>query len=387
MVRDCKKMKINFTLWSTGLAGGVRAIFEIANGLAERGYSVSITALGGDHSWFPLKVEINYVEPPKIFKILNPIIRFKYKRAIRYLDIRALLRKLKLGFEPDFIKVLSEAIPDCDINVATWFPTSFAVYRSGKGIPFYFFQDYEEQLDGNRYLINMLKESLYLPLNIITGSQWLKDWVKQNYGKDAIVSGYGINHNVFYPRPKILDNIGGVKVMGIFRGVKYKGDEDLINALNIVSEKIPNITLIMVGNKSNLLKIAGKKDIKFNYIFFENPTDDKLAELYSSVDLFVFASHIEGFGLPPLEAMACGCPVVTTDCLGVRDFVIDSENALLVPPKNPEALADGIIRVLTNEKLKEKLRKKGLETAKNFSWTKVCDIFEKAFLSSIEVLK
>lgn len=386
-MRDCKKMKINFTLWSTGLAGGVRAIFEIANGLAERGYSVSITALGGDHSWFPLKVEINYVEPPKIFKILNPIIRFKYKRAIRYLDIRALLRKLKLGFEPDFIKVLSEAIPDCDINVATWFPTSFAVYRSGKGIPFYFFQDYEEQLDGNRYLINMLKESLYLPLNIITGSQWLKDWVKQNYGKDAIVSGYGINHNVFYPRPKILDNIGGVKVMGIFRGVKYKGDEDLINALNIVSEKIPNITLIMVGNKSNLLKIAGKKDIKFNYIFFENPTDDKLAELYSSVDLFVFASHIEGFGLPPLEAMACGCPVVTTDCLGVRDFVIDSENALLVPPKNPEALADGIIRVLTNEKLKEKLRKKGLETAKNFSWTKVCDIFEKAFLSSIEVLK
>jgi glycosyltransferase involved in cell wall biosynthesis len=378
-------MKINFTLWSTGLAGGVRAIFEIANGLTERGYSVSITALGGDHSWFPLKVEINYVEPPKIFKILNPIIRFKYKRAIRYLDIGALLRKLKLGFEPDFIKVLSEAIPDCDINVATWFPTSFAVYRSGKGIPFYFFQDYEEQLGGNRYLINMLKESLYLPLNIITGSQWLKDWVKQNYGKDAIVSGYGINHNVFYPRPKILDNIGGVKVMGIFRGVEYKGDEDLINALNIVSEKIPNITLIMVGNKSNLLKIA--KDIKFNYIFFENPTDDKLAELYSSVDLFVFASHIEGFGLPPLEAMACGCPVVTTDCLGVRDFVIDSENALLVSPRNPKALADGIIRVLTNEKLKEKLRKKGLETAKNFSWTKVCDIFEKAFLSSIEVLK
>ena len=44
-----------------------------------------------------------------------------------------------MGFEPDFIKVLSEAIPDCDINVATWFPTSFAVYRSGKGIPFYFF--------------------------------------------------------------------------------------------------------------------------------------------------------------------------------------------------------------------------------------------------------
>ena len=353
-------MKINFTLWSTGLAGGVRAIFEIANRLAERGHFVTITALGGDHSWFPLKVEVNYVEPSKVFKVLfkvlNPIVRLRYKRYLKYLDIGALLKKLKVGFQPDFIKVLSEAIPDCDINVATWFPTSFAVYRSGKGIPFYFLQDYEEQLGGNRYLINMFKESLYLPMNIITGSQWLKDWVKQNYGKDAIVSGYGIDHDVFYPRPKILDNIGGVKVMGIFRGLKYKGDEDLINALSIASEKIPNITLVMIGNKNTLLKIVREKNIRFNYVFFENPTDDKMAQLYSSVDLFVFASHVEGFGLPPLEAMACGTPVVTTDCLGVRDFVIDSENAILVPPKNPKALADGIIKILTDEKLREKLR-------------------------------
>jgi glycosyltransferase involved in cell wall biosynthesis len=376
-------MKINFTLWSTGLAGGVRAIFEIANRLAERGHFVTITALGGDHSWFPLKVEVNYVEPSKVFKVLfkvlNPIVRLRYKRYLKYLDIGALLKKLKVGFQPDFIKVLSEAIPDCDINVATWFPTSFAVYRSGKGIPFYFLQDYEEQLGGNRYLINMFKESLYLPMNIITGSQWLKDWVKQNYGKDAIVSGYGIDHDVFYPRPKILDNIGGVKVMGIFRGLKYKGDEDLINALSIASEKIPNITLVMIGNKNTLLKIVREKNIRFNYVFFENPTDDKMAQLYSSVDLFVFASHVEGFGLPPLEAMACGTPVVTTDCLGVRDFVIDSENAILVPPKNPKALADGIIKILTDEKLREK----GLETAKNFSWDKVVDKFEKAFLNSM----
>ncbi|MGC8979169.1 glycosyltransferase family 4 protein [Caldisericum sp.] len=380
-------MKINFTLWSTGLAGGVRAIFEIANRLAERGHFVTITALGGDHSWFPLKVEVNYVEPSKVFKVLfkvlNPIVRLRYKRYLKYLDIGALLKKLKVGFQPDFIKVLSEAIPDCDINVATWFPTSFAVYRSGKGIPFYFLQDYEEQLGGNRYLINMFKESLYLPMNIITGSQWLKDWVKQNYGKDAIVSGYGIDHDVFYPRPKILDNIGGVKVMGIFRGLKYKGDEDLINALSIASEKIPNITLVMIGNKNTLLKIVREKNIRFNYVFFENPTDDKMAQLYSSVDLFVFASHVEGFGLPPLEAMACGTPVVTTDCLGVRDFVIDSENAILVPPKNPKALADGIIKILTDEKLREKLREKGLETAKNFSWDKVVDKFEKAFLNSM----
>lgn len=233
----------------------------------------------------------------------------------------------------------------------------------------------------------MFKESLCLPLNIITGSQWLKDWVKQNYGKDAIVSGYGIDHNVFYPRPRILDDIDGIKVAGIFRGLEYKGDEDLINALNIVSEKIPDITLIAIGNKNILEKIIRGKNNKFNYVFFENPTDDKLAQLYSSVDLFVFASHIEGFGLPPLEAMACGTPVVTTDCLGVRDFVIDSENAILVPPKDPKTLADGIIKILTDEKLVEKLKENGFRTAKKFSWNKVIDIFERAFSDHIEVLK
>lgn len=382
-------MKINFTSWSTGLSGGNRAIFEIANGLANRGHSVTITALGGNHSWFPLEVKVNYVEPPKVFKILNPVFRLKYQRVIRYLDISAILKKLKMGFEPDFIKVLSEATPDCDINVATWFPTSFAVYRSGKGIPFYFFQDFEELAKcGGDYYFKMFKESLCLPLNIITGSQWLKDWVKQNYGKDAIVSGYGIDHNVFYPRPRILDDIDGIKVAGIFRGLEYKGDEDLINALNIVSEKIPDITLVAIGNKNILEKIIRGKNNKFNYVFFENPTDDKLAQLYSSVDLFVFASHIEGFGLPPLEAMACGTPVVTTDCLGVRDFVIDSENAILVPPKDPRTLADGIIKILTDrEKLVEKLKENGFRTAKKFSWNKVIDIFERAFSDHIEVLK
>ncbi len=109
-----------------------------------------------------------------------------------------------------------------------------------------------------------------------------------------------------------------------------------------------------------------------------------LAELYSSSDLFVFASHIEGYGLPPLEAMACGTPVITTDCKGVKDFVVDGENSLLIPPKQPDVIAKSIIKLYNDSDLADKLIENGLETSQKFTWERVVDVFEKAFNDVLE---
>jgi len=373
-------MKINFTLYSTYMTGGVRAIFEVANGLSKRGHEVIITSLEGDHAWFPLKASVIYVEKPNFIKILNPLKQIKSRESLRYSSISPVLEQMKMGFEADLIKPLTEAIPDCDINIATWFLTSFAVYRSGKGKQFYFFMDFDELAEKHgHYYHQLFKESLYLPLNIITISSWLKEWINDTYGKNAIVAGVGIEHNIFYPRPGMLKHITGYKVMGIFRGFDYKGDTDLINALNIAALEIPELKPIIVCSKDTLNGLKEKNKIKFDYSFFESPSDDKLAELYSSSDLFVFASHIEGYGLPPLEAMACGTPVVTTDCRGVKDFVDDEENAILVPPKQPESIAKSIIKLYNNPDIADNLKKNGLKTAENFTWERVVDVFEKAF--------
>ena len=373
-------MKINFTLYSTYMTGGVRAIFEVANGLSKRGHEVIITSLEGDHAWFPLKASVIYVEKPNFIKILNPLKQIKSRESLRYSSISPVLEQMKMGFEADLIKPLTEAIPDCDINIATWFLTSFAVYRSGKGKQFYFFMDFDELAEKHgHYYHQLFKESLYLPLNIITISSWLKEWINDTYGKNAIVAGVGIEHNIFYPRPGMLKHITGYKVMGIFRGFDYKGDTDLINALNIAALEIPELKPIIVCSKDTLNGLKEKNEIKFDYSFFESPSDDKLAELYSSSDLFVFASHIEGYGLPPLEAMACGTPVVTTDCRGVKDFVDDEENAILVPPKQPESIAKSIIKLYNNPDIADNLKKNGLKTAENFTWERVVDVFEKAF--------
>ena len=68
-------MKINFTLWRTSITGGVRVLFEVARGLAERGYEITITAIGGDHTWFsfPENVEINYVKTRRVAKLFFPL--------------------------------------------------------------------------------------------------------------------------------------------------------------------------------------------------------------------------------------------------------------------------------------------------------------------------
>jgi glycosyltransferase involved in cell wall biosynthesis len=82
--------------------------------------------------------------------------------------------------------------------------------------------------------------------------------------------------------------------------------------------------------------------------------------------VFVFPSLYEGFGLPPLEAMASGTPVVTSNVSSMPE--VAGGAALLVDPYDPGAIADGICQVLTDEALRRDLRQKGLARARQFSW-------------------
>ncbi len=93
---------------------------------------------------------------------------------------------------------------------------------------------------------------------------------------------------------------------------------------------------------------------------------ETLAVLYRLADVFVFPSLYEGFGLPPLEAMASGAPVVTSNVSSLPEVVGDA--ALLVDPYDPDAIADGMRRVLTDEDLRATLRTRGFEQAQRYSW-------------------
>lgn len=90
---------------------------------------------------------------------------------------------------------------------------------------------------------------------------------------------------------------------------------------------------------------------------------------YNAAEVFVYPSLYEGFGLPPLEAMACGTPVIVSRAASLPEVVGDG--GLLVDPTNPEAIAEALSRLLANPQEREKLREKGLQRAKMFSWERM----------------
>ena len=99
----------------------------------------------------------------------------------------------------------------------------------------------------------------------------------------------------------------------------------------------------------------------FGFVPFET-----LAALYRLAGLFVFPSLYEGFGLPPLEAMACGTPVVTSNVSSLPEVVGDG--ALLIDPYDPDSIADGMRQVLTDEGLRQALRARGFAQVRRYSW-------------------
>ncbi len=103
--------------------------------------------------------------------------------------------------------------------------------------------------------------------------------------------------------------------------------------------------------------------------FLGRVSDLELLTLYSMADIFAFPSFFEGFGIPPLEAMACGAPIITSDTSSLPEVVGDA--AILVNPHDVNALSQAITRLIDNEGLREELRQKGFQRIQNFRWPQI----------------
>ena len=110
--------------------------------------------------------------------------------------------------------------------------------------------------------------------------------------------------------------------------------------------------------------------------------DVDLAAIYSGAALFLYPSLYEGFGLPPLEAMQCGTPVVTSNVSSLPEVVDDA--AIMVDPTSVDEIAGAISRVLDDPSLRQELSEKGLRRAAGFSWRKTAEIVVKRFFETIE---
>lgn len=150
-----------------------------------------------------------------------------------------------------------------------------------------------------------------------------------------------------------------------------KGLKTLLNAhqLLISNYQLPNLNLVLVGSpgfgyQENKLLISNLKSNLHQLGYLKDENDR--AVLYSAAEAFVFPSLYEGFGIPVLEAMACGCPVVASDIEPLKE--VGGESAVFFKVNQPDDLAQKVTEVLQNNELRQKMIITGLERVKKFSW-------------------
>jgi len=159
----------------------------------------------------------------------------------------------------------------------------------------------------------------------------------------------------------------------------------LMEALRAISAQEPETKLVLVGGKGWLyediftnverLGLAGK------VIFPGYIAEADLPAVYNLAAVFAYPSLYEGFGIPPLEAMACGVPVVSSNSSSLPEVVGDV--ALLVEPTDSDALAAALLRALSDQSLRQVLRQRGFERVRQFSWPAAAEKLLKAYLSLV----
>ncbi|MBU1626158.1 glycosyltransferase, partial [bacterium] len=155
----------------------------------------------------------------------------------------------------------------------------------------------------------------------------------------------------------------------------------LIHAYEILRKEGYPHSLVIVGaigwKYKEIFQLVDSLDLHQHIIFTGFVELEDLVNIYNCAEIFVYPSLYEGFGLPPLEAMSCGTPVVTSKTSSIPEVVGDS--ALLIDPYSIESIARGVAKVLCDSKLREKLSRMGITRAKEFNWQKTAEITSKTY--------
>jgi glycosyltransferase involved in cell wall biosynthesis len=167
----------------------------------------------------------------------------------------------------------------------------------------------------------------------------------------------------------------------------HKNLERLIRAFARVrgQEGNEDLRLVLIGDDvsryASLRRAADEAGVRQDVRFFGFVPHETLAALYRMATVFAFPSLYEGFGLPPLEAMACGTPVVTSRLSSLPEVVGDG--ALLVDPYSEDEIAHGIARLLDDQDLRARLVERGLERAATYSWERSVREIHSGYLKAL----
>lgn len=308
------------------------------------------------------EIRFNVIEYPSISDKLNP--------ALKYV-----LYPLIIGFKSKKSNVKHITSQDLAF-IMNYFDFNKTIITCHDVIPWV----YEKE---HPYLWKKNADGILKADRLITVSNYSKKDIVKTLGfpeENIRIIPPAIDHSVYYKKFSVNNGIlAKYGLSGDDKILLYVGSERprkniprLLESVRYLKTRIENVKLVKVGNaqmpgaRQELISLAKNLGIDSDILFLDQVSESELVDFYNIADVFIFPSLYEGFGMPPLEAMACGCPVITSNVTSLPEVVGNA--ALTIEPTNIEDMANAMYRVLTEENLKEELVQNGYNRAKEFTW-------------------
>ncbi len=342
-------MKITFILPGFGRSGGIKVTVQAANGLLQKGHDVSLL--------------VNYV------KSLRPQFRNLWL-SLRYSQGYDWIRLFE-GKVNTFTTIKEYAFEDDEIVVAVgwWAARELRQLPQSRTVKIHY-------VHGVLKDTNLMKEAWGENLPKIVVASYLERMIEEISGqKITAVIPNGVDTNEYYPSvPE--DHRDGVGT--IFSNSYPKDPETTLKVLKKLREKCRKTPQRVFGAWPR------PKGISY-WIYNRLPSLEKARDIYSQSLVWTVCSRSEGFGIPVLEAMACGCAVVATDCGGTQDIIVDGENGFLVEVGNVDQIVDRVKLLLYDPKLRQQFVRKSQETIKKFPLDLIVNKLEKVLMDLAEL--
>lgn len=322
-------LKIAFLLPNSGVGGGVRAIVCFGNELLKMGHEVRIFYRDDTEA---------------IRKLYN---RIRYGRRKNWLDDFN-------GESYAYNHLVAHSFAQDELILSMCARTTFDACSLPENVGIKVLHCHGAEIENWDYMVKSWK--LKIPKIVV--STHLIDQIKQETGEEVMgVAPDGVDTSEYFsciPYDK-RNAIGGV-----VRWSPSKSPETTVEIFRKLHESIPDANLVSYGadKKANLDFVS----------FTRNPSVSKAREIYSSCRIWFLASKHEGFGLPVLEAMACGCVVVSTNCGGPSDIIKDGVNGFIVDVGDADAMVAKIKGLWADAELLQQMSINAIETAKRFTW-------------------
>ncbi len=354
-------------------------VYNLSKGLVKRGHNVSIITRGSTG-----KVEKKLIDGINVYKAtFFPL--YPFHMALHGFFVNSLLNSLSP--EVSLVHLHSPLTP----KVKTSLPVVMTVHTAMR-----IDSRYHEVVDPyslaekvqSMYFSPLLESQLLRISDIVTAVSPSVANELTEYGIDSSkvkVMWNGVNEKSF-PTNKNEKLEKYVLYTGVLRA--RKGLFDLIKCAIIVSKIIPDAKFVICGTGPLLQKL--KEQVKSagleqKVVFLGRVDRKKLIKIYQGATIYVVSSIYEGLPTVILEAMACGLPVVATDIGGNRDLISSNVNGLLVPPRSPEIMAQMIMELWNDEKLRKKLGDCARKTImKKYTWDMITDNFINVYESLLK---